>query len=324
MIEVLRPGLLTTIQDLGRAGYQDQGVPLGGALDPIALRVANLLVGNPAGAAGLEVTLAGPRLHFRSGGLVALAGATLDARLGGEALPPLRPSRIGAGDTLELGNVRHGCRAYLAVAGGLTVPPVLGSRSTYLLGRFGGLDGRALRSGDRLPVGSTPSAPPARHVAQWGASPEVLPRYGDTIRLLPGAHAAALTESSRRQLFAAEFHLGRDSDRMGCRLEGPELALSRPIELLSEGVVPGTIQLPPGGSPIVLLADGGTTGGYPRIAHVASVDLPLLAQLRPGDSLRFQPISLQEAHRLLVARERMLALLDSAIRMRLGAPLRPH
>lgn len=323
MIEVLRPGLLTTVQDLGRPRHRAEGVPCAGALDRVALRVANALAGNPGDAAGLEITLNGPRLHFQADALVALAGAAVDARLDGAPIPGLRPVRVRTGETLEIGGSTTGCRCYLALAGGIDVPAVLGSRSTYLLGGFGGVEGRALRAGDRLSLG--PASPAARaamaridgHVGPWGARPDVLPPYGGPIHLLTGAHFQRLTGGSRERLFGEAFRLARDSDRMGCRLDGGELALVAPLELLSEGVAVGTVQLPPGGAPIILMADGGTTGGYPRIGHVATVDLPLLAQLRPGDSFRFRPISLDEAQRRLRDRERELARLADVLRLRM-------
>lgn len=329
MIEVLRAGLLTTVQDLGRTGFQDQGVPVGGAADPVALRIANLLVGNPQSHAGLEMTLAGPRLRFARTALIALGGAGMTADIDGVPVPFWRPVRVRAGETLDLRAARTGCRAYLACAGGIAVPPVLGSRATYLPSAFGGLEGRALRTGDRLTVGreSTRSAAVRTSIeregrrngaASWRVAPGALPAYRSEpeLLLMPGSHADALTEASRAQLFGARFRVSQHSDRMGCRLEGPALALSAPVEVTSEGVAAGTVQLPPGGSPIVLMADGGTTGGYPRIGHVATVHLPLLAQLRPGDHLRFRQTTLEEAHRLLRERERGLDLLADALRLR--------
>ncbi|HEX8455613.1 MAG TPA: biotin-dependent carboxyltransferase family protein [Longimicrobium sp.] len=329
MIEVLRAGLLTTVQDLGRTGFQDQGVPVGGAADPVALRIANLLVGNAQGAAGLEMTLAGPRLRFARTALIALGGAGMTADLDGVPIPFWRPVRVRAGETLGVRGARTGCRAYLACAGGIAVPPVLGSRATYLPSAFGGFEGRALRTGDRLPIGKASAQSAAvrtaieregrrNGVASWRVAPSALPAYRaePELLLIPGSHTDALTESSRARLFSERFRVSQHSDRMGCRLEGPALVLSAPIELTSEGVAPGTVQLPPGGSPIVLMADGGTTGGYPRIGHVATVHLPLLAQLRPGDHLRFRMTTLEEAHRLLRARELALTLLADALRLR--------
>jgi antagonist of KipI len=328
MLRVAEAGLLTTVQDLGRHGYQRDGVPVSGAMDPFALRVANLLVGNDPGAAGLEATLSGPVLEFAEEALIALAGADPGALLDGVVVPPWRPVRVPAGSTLALGAARRGCRAYLAVAGGIDVPRVLGSRSTFVRAALGGHRGRELRRGNELPVGSP--APLARRIAadlgrggagpaiaRWGAGPSWRPAYSDRAmaRLLPGTHADALTPDAREALFRAEFRVSPRSDRTGYRLEGPRLELAAPLEILSEAVAFGTLQLPPDGEPIVLMADRQTTGGYPRIGEVASVDLPLLAQLRPGDRVSFRPCSLPDAQALLLARERDLARFRLAIEM---------
>ena len=331
MIEVLRPGLLTTVQDLGRPGFRDQGVPAGGAADAVALRIANLLVGNGQGAAGLEMTLAGARLRFTRETLVALAGATMAAELDGAPVPPWRPVWVRPGETLDVGPARSGCRGYLACAGGIAVPPVLGSRGTYLPAAFGGVEGRALRAGDHLPLGEpSPRAGAIRRsiaregrasgIAAWFVGPGARPPYRPDaeLLLLPGTHAAALTPEARGHLLGAELRVSPRSDRMGCRLEGPALTLAAPLELASEGVAPGTVQLPPDGAPIVLGADGGTTGGYPRVGHVATADLPLLAQLRPGDRLRFRAGTVEEARLRLLALERGVAHLEHAIRLRVN------
>ncbi len=331
MIEVLQPGLLSTVQDLGRPGFRDGGVPPGGAADAVALRMANLLVGNEEGAAAIEMTLLGPRLCFARDALVAIGGAEMPATLDGVPVPPWTPLRVRAGETLELGGARAGCRAYLACAGGIDVAPVLGSRSTYLPAAFGGFHGRALRPGDRLPLGeASPQAAVvlraieregrARGIAPWSVGPGARPalRPDAELLFLPGSHTAALTSTARAQLHGEWFRVSPQSDRMGCRLEGVPLALAAPLELSSEGVTPGTVQLPPGGAPIVLLADGGTTGGYPRVGHVATVDLPRLAQLRPGDRVRFRETTPGEALLRLRAREQAIARLGHALRLRIS------
>jgi KipI family sensor histidine kinase inhibitor len=301
-ITLVRPGLLTTVQDLGRAGLRSEGVPLSGAADPFALRVANLLAGNPEDAAGLEVMLAGPELEFEEETVVAVAGADF------EGAPAWRAIRIAAGQRLAFGECLRGCRAYIAVSGGIATEPVLGSRSTYLRGGFGGWEGRALRAGDRLPVGRPSGAPP-----RLGGivSPGIRPGYSPapTLRVVPGPQAPEFGP----ELFDATFAVGRQSDRMGLRLEGPELARKAGHELASSAVTPGTVQIPPDGRPIVLLADGQTIGGYPQAAVVAAVDLPLAAQLRPGDRVRFQAIDLAEADRLARARDRDLAFLRTGL-----------
>ncbi len=313
-IVVLNAGMLATVQDLGRPGWQHDGVPVGGAMDTVALRLANLLVGNDEGDAALEITLHGPTLRFEAATVVALGGADLDATIRDRALATWRPMPVAAGETLTFGTPRSGCRAYLAVAGGLYVTPVMGSRSTYLRARFGGLEGRQIRRGDRLSLVAPPrsygaSAHLESHAftAPRRLAPDALPDYGEIVRLVAGPHLPMLTEDSRRELFAEPFRVSPQSDRMGYRLDGRTLALTEPVEPLSSGVTFGTVQLPPGGSPIVLMADRQTTGGYPRLGDVATVDLPALAQRRPGDSVRFAPIPVEEAQRLYLARERALA-----------------
>jgi antagonist of KipI len=315
---VLHPGQLATIQDRGRVGHQQQGIPVAGAMDELSLRVANLLVGNDEGAAGIECTLVGPTLRFDEHVLIAIAGGDLNVTAGGVPLPLWRPICVPGGMMVSATSAVRGCRCYVAIAGGVDVPRVLGSRSTYVRAALGGIDGRALQRGDRLPIGESTEL--GRRIAaavvgdrgrdrvvsgRWGASTWLVPFYSATavIRLLDGAHTPLLTAEAAERLWGAEFRVAPQSDRMGYRLEGATLALSEPCELLSEAVTFGTVQLPPGGNPIVLMADRQTTGGYPRIGEVASVDLPLLAQLKPGDRLRFRPISLDEAQRLYLARE---------------------
>ena len=328
---VLHQGLLTTIQDAGRAGHQREGIPVSGAMDPVALRLANVLVGNEESAAGVEMTLVGPRLAFDAACLIALAGADLRPSIDGARVAMGRAMLVPRGGTLSFGEAERGCRTYLAVAGGIDTPVVLGSRSTYVRGGFGGVEGRALRKGDVLTIGAPPLL--ARRIARalareagtrrvpavsWGVGATLLPRYSasPTVRLLVGEHMHMLNAASRELLFRAEFRVGAQSDRMGYRLEGPALALTEATELLSEAVAFGTVQLPPGGKPIILMADRQTTGGYPRIGEVATVDLPLVAQLRPGDRIRFQPTSLSEAQSLYLAREADLAQARAAIALR--------
>jgi biotin-dependent carboxylase-like uncharacterized protein len=301
-VEVLRAGMHTTVQDLGRFGWRADGVPVSGATDPFALRVANLLVGNPEGAAALELSLVGPDLRFRRDALVALGGAEFDG------LIPWRPVRVTAGTILQLGAARSGCRGYLAVAGGIQVEPVLGSRSTLVRAGLGGWGGRALRAGDVLPLPEC-----GRELrGSWRVDPRLLPAYSSApcVRVLAGAQAGEFP----RSWLETSFTVGRESDRMGLRLGGARIARAPAGELLSSPVAPGTIQVPPDGQPIVLLADAGTIGGYPQIAHVAAVDLPLVAQLRPGDTVRFREVPLGEARALAEAREHSLALLRAGLK----------
>ena len=278
-------------------------------MDDVALRIANLLVGNADSAAGLEITLDGPVLRLERDATIAIGGADLDARVGDAMLPPWRAVHVPAGTELRFGEPRDGCRAYLAIAGGIDVPPVLGSRGTYVRAAIGGHEGRALRRGDVLPLGTAP----ATRVRPRRLAREMQPAYGDMVRLVAGPQLDALAPGARARLFDAPFTVSARSDRMGFRLDGATLALSAPMELLSAGVAMGTVQLPPDGAPIVLMADRQTTGGYPRLGEVATVDLPSLAQRRPGDVVRFAEVSLAEAQRLYLARERALALLRVAL-----------
>jgi antagonist of KipI len=300
-LTVIRPGLLTTVQDLGRRGHLGEGVPIGGAADPFALRVANLLVGNPEDAAGLEITLTGPEFECDEAAWVAVCGARF------EGVPSWRPFRAEAGVPLRFGARLQGCRGYLAVAGGISVDPVLDGRGTFLAAGLGGFQGRALRDGDRIPVGASRRQP----LGHWSIDERIFPHYASepTVRVLPGAQAADYADAFR----AGRFGVSSKSDRMGIRLDGPVLSSPGSRELISAAVAPGTIQVPPDGHPIILLADAQTIGGYPRWAHVASVDLPLLAQLAPGDGLRFAACTLAEAHALAHARERDLGLLRQGL-----------
>lgn len=317
-LTILGAGLQTTVQDLGRTAHQRDAIPAGGAMDRLAARAANLLIGNAEDAALLETTLIGPAIRFDQQTLIALTGGDCSATIDGRPVGNWRPLLVAAGGTLRFGQPRVGCRTYVAVAGGIDVPLVFGSRATYLRGNFGGLEGRALRAGDVLRTLSP--APCTRamvatierslaRAARWTLGLSLRPDYSDrpTVRVIEGAHMALLSEQARERLVGESFRVSASSDRMGYRLEGKPLDLRASTELLSEGVAFGTVQLPPGGSPIVLMADRQTTGGYPRVAEVASVDLPLIAQLKPGDALRFRVISLDEAQRLYLARETELA-----------------
>lgn len=331
---VRRPGLLTTVQDLGRPGWRRFAIPEGGAVDAVALRVANLLVGNPPDAAALECTLWGPVLEFDRPCLVALCGGDLSPRIDGVTLPAARPVWIERGATLELGSAARGARAVLAVAGGIDVPQVLGGRGTLLVAGIGGFSGRALRAGDRPPLGGLAESSPPQWLAaardpahplwsapRWSAR-GVLSRgavAGETtvVRVLRGAHLDQLVPAARELVLGgAEFTVGAQSDRMGARLAGPSLERARHDELISDGVCAGTVQLPPDGQPIVLLADCATTGGYARIAQVISADLPHVAQAPPGARLRFHEVTLDEARQLSLEQESRLRRLECGLRLR--------
>jgi KipI family sensor histidine kinase inhibitor len=287
-LEVLDGGLLTTVQDEGRPGYRRVGVSTAGALDAPALRRANAAVGNPPAAAGLECTVAGPTLRFLRPTRFALAGADLGAvleraDLGPWPVPPGRAVLARTGNVLSFTGRRSGCRAYLAFAGGLAVPLVLGSRGTDLGAGFGGWRGRALLAGDVLGLG-----PPGREPAV--VPEEATPEAEDeaVVRVVLGPQADHFPPSALERFLGEAWRVGPSSDRTGCRLAGPALEHAGPTEIVSDGMVPGAVQVPPDGQPIVMLADGPTTGGYPKVAAVVSADLPRLAQLLPGrDRIRF-------------------------------------
>jgi antagonist of KipI len=329
-VHVIRPGLLTTVEDLGRRGYQRYGVTVGGAMDKTAARLANTLVGNPENAAVLEATLHGPDLRFEGDVLVAICGGDLAATVDGAAVPMWRPVWVRKDATIEIGHARTGCRAYVAIAGGIDVPLVLGSRSTYLRANIGGHEGRALKGGDSLPIGTAGAAAldtlqqllpldPARVMspARWNAE-SYAPHYTDhpTVRVIGGMEFDWLAVHSQRALFDTAFEITPQSDRMGYRLAGPILELAEPREMFSGPVCAGTIQVPKSGQPILLLADCATTGGYPRVAHVITVDLPLVAQAKPGSRLRFQKITLEEAHMLYRAAEAAIEKLKLALALK--------
>jgi antagonist of KipI len=309
---VARAGFLTSVQDLGRIGFREFGVSLGGALDLFALRAANLLVGNDEHAAGLEITFAGLRLHFQDERIVAWCGGEFDVRVGPTALPAGHACLVSAGDELKFGPPKIGCRSWLAISGGIDVPIVLGSRSTDLRASFGGFNGRALRDGDELflgefrrssrPVGTTERISLRTAPHDW-VSPA---RREPLLRFVRGVDVNRFSASSVQHFTSELFAVSPDSDRMGGRLDGPELKRVDESDLISEAVAPGTIQVPPSGKPILLLGDCQTIGGYPKIAHVITVDLGIAAQLRAGDRVRFSEVSLADAHRLLLEREREL------------------
>lgn len=305
-IEVLRPGLLTTVQDRGRIGYQKFGVPVSGAVDEIALRVGNILVGNPQGAAALEITALGPQLRFLGDAVAALTGAEVDADLDGKPVLWYQSFLVRAGQVLDVRTCTRGLRAYLAVAGGVDVPILLGSRSTCLVASFGGFHGRALAVGDILRVGA-PSGP-LTSLRGREIPGEWRPHHGSppTVRVVLGPQDDAFSEEGRRTFLDSVYRVTPHADRMGCRLDGPVIAHRSSADIISDWIPLGGVQVPGDGKPIILLADRQTTGGYPKIATAIGPDIPLVAQSRPGDALRFRAVSVTEAQ--AIAREVEAAL----------------
>ncbi len=299
-------GPLTTVQDLGRFGHLRVGIPTSGPMDHEAFVLANRLVGNPDNAAGLECTLIGPRVEFTDDRLVAVTGAAMTPTLNGDAVPAWQGLRVKAGDVLRLAAAKSGVRAYLAVAGGLETPLILGSRSTYVRGRLGGVEGRALRRGDRLPLGSVSAARPRR------VRPDRIPAYpGDAeLAVVLGPQDDRFTAAGIAAFLEGPYEMLPQSDRMGARLKGPFIEHTRGHDIVSDGVPMGGIQVIGEGQPIVLLADRQSAGGYTKIGTVCSFDLGRIAQVKPGGRLRFHRVTVTEAHAMLRDRRRTL---DGAI-----------
>jgi antagonist of KipI len=318
-LAVVRAGMLTTVQDSGRTSLRRYGVVAGGPMDTFAARVANLLVGNDRGAALLECTIAGPALRLEDDRVIAITGHAPRARLDDMPVRAWTTVTAPAGSTLSVPDTGPGCRAFVAIAGGITVEAVLGSRATDIAAGIGGMHGRALQVGDMLPLGTSSARPPAQ--AFGGAAVvgrSMMPDYAaePLIRILRGPETERTGDAAWQTLLGSSFTVTAASNRMGCRLDGPPLTSADPAEMISSPVSVGTIQLPPSGQPIVLTSDAQTIGGYPRIAHVISVDLPVIAQVRPGATVRFAESTLRHAHDLLAARERDLRMLADALRLR--------
>jgi biotin-dependent carboxylase-like uncharacterized protein len=300
-IRILAPGLQTTIQDLGRPGHGVMGVSPSGAADRTSLRLGNLLVGNPKSFSALEMTLLGGSFEFHSRAVIALTGADFEARLDGRPLDLWAAHEVRPGQVLRCGTARDGARGYLCVAGGLKVPLVLGSASTHLASGLGGWHGRALREGDEIPIAPTSAPFQARRVGAETIE-MLLPRK--RLRVTAGPHFAAFPEEARRIFFESAWQVSQQSNRLGLRLEGPALAPAG--EIVSAGVCLGTVQVTSAGQPIILFVEQQTTGGYPQLACVASVDHASLGQLCPSDEVSFELIGEGEAVRLLRALERLL------------------
>lgn len=344
-IVVQQAGLLTTVQDLGRTGYQKYGVIVSGAMDVHAASCANMLVGNDVSEALLELTQIGPELFFERSTLIAICGADMQPTVDGMNIPMYKPVYIAAGSLLRFATARHGVRGYIAFAGGLRLDKIMYSYATYLRAGIGGYQGRALQVGDRLEIGLPTSLGYAicRHVQKcsmdadivgnarsekseaeqafrypsWGASSYMLPPYASDVivRFLPGVNFDQFDAASIHSFTTSKYKLTPRSDRMGCRIEGSRLKLEQSLELSSEPVAYGTVQVPPDGQPIILMADRQTTGGYPVIAYIISADLPLISQTPIGGTVSFQQSDPSEAYRRWSAVQRDLEQLRQGIRV---------
>jgi biotin-dependent carboxylase-like uncharacterized protein len=331
MMHVDKPGVFSLLQDSGRYGVQRLGVPVNGAMDEWAHRVANLLVGNGKTAATLECTLQGPHLRFDHDTLIAVTGADMEIVIDGVQAPRNRAVLVRRNTTLAFGKRTSGARAYLAVRGGFATEPVLGSRSTFVRGAFGGFEGRALRKGDQVLLHPADAGYPELQAALVSSG---MPFVNGPVfrfqshaapmgawRFIAGPQWDAFSDKARQSFTHDVFRIDARSDRMGYRLNGPVLDLKHPLEMVSEAVNFGTIQVPPDGHPIVLMADRQGAGGYPKIGYVISADLPALAQALPGDAVGFLPTTLDEAEQAYLDREDRLEILRAAVRKTLPAAL---
>ena len=300
-ITVVKPGWFTTVQDLGRYGYQQYGVPVSGAMDRYSYILANRLVGNQDQDAALEITLKGPELLFENDSVIAVTGADLTPSVNGIGIPLWTSVRVEAGSRLTFGARRAGARSYVAIAGGIDVPVVLGSRSTHISSQTGGIKGRALEQGDVL-IGRAPFPYTCARIGRCMPG-RLCPVYSTltTLRILPGPQRSSFSEHALEVLTTSPYRLSSQSDRMGYRLEGPKLAHAGARQSISDGTAMGALQVPPDEQPILLMADRQTTGGYPKIAVVISADLHLAGQLMPGDTVAFRMTTLSEAQAAMKA-----------------------
>jgi biotin-dependent carboxylase-like uncharacterized protein len=303
-IQVHAPGLFTTVQDLGRVGFGPLGVSPSGAADPISLRLGNRLVGNSDNTAALEMTLLGGTFLFPEGAILALSGSDFGATLDNVAVDPWMSFEARPGQTLRCGPTRSGARSYLCMQGGMAVRPFLGSASTHALSGLGGFEGRPLRKGDVLRVASTSQPYRRRKIAPHNLS-RLSPRK--ILRCTPGPQSEWFPEFSQQLFYNSAYLVAEESNRMGLRLDGPSVPVSSSGDMITEGVSLGAIQIPGGGSPIILFVEQQTTGGYPKIANVISADLASVGQLRPRDEIRFERVSWEEARSLLRQQDELLA-----------------
>ncbi|WP_337017600.1 biotin-dependent carboxyltransferase family protein [Oceanobacillus massiliensis] len=310
IIEVIKPGLATSVQDLGRIGFQQYGVVVSGAMDSFALQVANLLVGNSRMEAGIEVVIMGPELRMMEDTVLAICGADLSPKLDGKPVSGWKSFAAKKGQRLTFGQPNNGSYAYIAIAGGIDIPEVMGSKSTYTKAGIGGFNGKFLQKGDQLASGG--EHVPLRYLTGRGLTETAVPSYDPhrKIRVVLGPDKHAFTTNVMDAFCSSTYKMTAQSDRMGYRLDGPELSHLHGADIISDAILPGTIQVPANGQPIILLADRQTTGGYTRIATVISVDLPLVVQKLSGSKLQFEAVSVEQAQQLYTERELLLQKLS--------------
>ena len=311
-ITILNPGLLTTVQDFGRIGYQQFGVPVSGVVDPRAMGIANILVDNPEDEAVLECTMLGPQIRFNAPNAIAITGGDLGPTIDNQAIPNYAAIRVEAGQVLRFAGLRSGCRAYIAFAGGLDIAPVMGSRSTYMKAKIGGFEGRKLQQDDVIKF-RKPN-PDLRGLNIRHISPEFVPRLEYKIRVVLGPQDDMFTEHGIETFLSESYVVTPEFDRMGCRLDGEIIEhKGESGDIISDGIAFGAIQVPTAGKPIIMLSDRQTTGGYTKIANVISADFRILAQLKAGDRVRFAQVSVAAAQDALLTQRAALKTLRTAV-----------
>ena len=310
-ITVVAPGMLTTVQDQGRTGYQQYGMPVSGAVDLRAAAVANILAGNDQNEAVLECTLLGPRLKFERANCVAVTGGDLGLTVDGSPVPTYRAFRVEAGQVLGFTAPVSGCRAYIAFSGGLDIPVVMGSRSTYIKAGIGGFGGRKLQKGDVIAFRSPVET--LKNMASRAIAPEFLSRKEYVLRAIPGPQDDCFTRAGIDTFFGGIYTVTAEFDRMGCRFEGDVIEHKNSADIISDGISLGAIQVPASGKPIMMLSDRQTTGGYAKIANVITADMRIAAQLKQGDKVRFEKVSVEDARQALLAQRAALSLLQTAV-----------
>lgn len=305
LMKIIEPGLLTTFQDGGRKGYQQYGVPVAGAMDLFAMQLANILVGNSRNSAVLEITMRGPSIEFASKTYISITGGKCSVTLDGNPIKMYETVCVHEGSVLKIGQVYEGFRAYLAVRGCFDLPEVMGSCSTYLRGQIGGLNGNKLKGNEilRIKEGSKNQYFSVRRIPK-----EMIPTYSSSIevKVILGPEEGRFTPLGLETFLGSEYTLTNQCDRMGYRLQGAKIEHREGADIISSGISLGAIQVPSHGEPIIMMADRQPTGGYTKIANVISCDIPYLAQLKPGDRVRFSTVSLHEAHQMIKAQDKIL------------------
>lgn len=310
-ITVLNPGLLTTVQDMGRTGYQQFGVSVSGVMDPRATSIANILVGNHEGEAVLECTMLGPQLRFDAANCIAITGGDLGPTLDGKPIPNYCAVSVEAGQVLRFTGPKTGCRAFIAFAGGLDVPVVMGSRSTYMKAKIGGLEGRKLAKDDVIAFRAPKTQ--LKNMKDRNLYPEFVPRDVYTVRVVMGPQDDAFTDAGVKTFLSETYTVTPEFDRMGCRLEGAVVEHKESGDIISDGIAFGAIQVPSAGKPIIMLADRQTTGGYTKIANVITADFRIIGQLKAGDKVRFEKVSIAHAQDALLTQRAALRLLRKSV-----------